>query len=1091
MDRPGLFEDSHRSTGTPRIYTIPSGLPFADVLASGLLADAMRSDGSVDPIGLAGMTVLLPTRRSCRTLREAFLRASAIDRPADVQHALLLPRITPIGDIDEDEFLLDGGFGDGEAGLARDVAALPPPIPGLRRQMLLSRLILAWGQALGDDRRVAAPRTPDQAARLARELARLLDRVQTERLSFDALSDLVPEEFAAHWQLTLHFLRIVADHWPAVLESEGAVDPATHRNMVIAAQAEAWRAHPPTEPVMAAGSTGSIPATADLIAVVAGLPLGCVVLPGLDLSLSTEQRAAVADDPSHPQHGMLLLLRRIGADLEDVRPWPVPLSGRVAERVRPARDRAALLARALRPAAAIPEPIDERDAARLAGGREGLMRIAAEGEEVEANAIALMMREALEDPTRTVALVTADRTLARRVCASLSRYGLSIDDSAGRPLAHTPSGTFFRLVAQAAFETLAPVPLLALCKHPLARGGAPVPLFRDQIRALERHILRGPRPRPGLSGLRQAIEMSLLAAETDPRRGQVGSADRDAVLAAIEALESCLSPFLALMNGGPQPVVALLRGHVAAGERLSSAIPDAMPVGEAAAAGDGVGLWHGEDGEALAAFVADVERATIGFPDIEPRDYPALIEVLLSGRVVRPRYGSHPRLAIWGPLEARLQAADLTILGGLNEGVWPPVASVDPWMSRPMQQAFGLPLPERRIGLSAHDFVQAASGSTVVLTRSTRSGGTPTVPSRWLLRLEALLEGLDTARRPEVSSVDPLPDLLWRRADDPARTLPVLSVEAGLRNVPAIPKVSRPVPRPPVSARPARFSVTEIERWMRDPYALYAHRILRLEPLPDLDERPGAAERGSVIHDALDRFVRDHPGPLPADGLERLLADGRRLFAETLDRPSVWAFWWPRFEAVAKWFIAEETIRRPDIVEIWTETRGRMMVPETGRETVLTGKADRLERRRDGSLVIVDYKTGQPPSHSEIFLGLSPQLSLEAAMAAVGAFEGIPTLRVSALEHWRLSGGSVAGEVKEVQPPKIKSIAEPYLTDGVLDIGKLGDAALAGLSDLVRRFEQEATPYAAQPFPDRALKYNDYEHLARIKEWAISAGDDE
>src|SRR5262245_56249547 len=240
------------SARAARVTTIPAGIPFVAALAAGLIAET-----AADPLVLARYTILLPTRRARRALIEAFLRQG------DGQ-PLLLPRVLPLGDLDPDDVAVT----DQEAEVDGTPAAadLPPAIPVLRRQLLLTQAIQAASRS------GATPQSVDQAARLAAELARLLDQLQTEQVGFARLRELVPADYAVHWQLTLRFLSVLTEQWPGLLQAEGCLDPAERRNLVLAAQAEAWRHVPPADPIIAAGSTGSIPATAALIATIADLP---------------------------------------------------------------------------------------------------------------------------------------------------------------------------------------------------------------------------------------------------------------------------------------------------------------------------------------------------------------------------------------------------------------------------------------------------------------------------------------------------------------------------------------------------------------------------------------------------------------------------------------------------------------------------------------------------------------------------------------------------------------------------------------------------------------------------------------------------
>jgi len=974
------------------IYTIAADRPFLATLARGLLD---RTGG--EPLRLARMTVLLPTRRAVRALREAFLRLSGEEGGAGAP--LLLPQLRPIGDLEADEVAL--GAGDDDLSLA-----IPPAVPELRRRLLLTRLVLGWGDAHGD------PLLPGQAAALAGALARLLDAAATEGADFARLNELAPDDLAEHWQTVLRFLEILPNAWPAMLATEGALDPAERRNRLLRRQAMLWRDTPLGEPVIAAGLVGGFPALDELLGAIAGLDHGAVILPGLDRSCGPELWDAIIDDPAHPQHLMARLLQSLELPPEDVRDWP-PGSSTLSMRDRRGR----LFAEALRPAALTDgwrslavEPPDALD---------GVTRYDCASPQDEAATIALLLRRTLETPAATAALVTPDRELARRVAAELRRWDIDIDDSAGLPLNRTPPGAFLRLVLDLAESGLAPVPLLAALKHPLAAGGLAPEVFRDLARRLEGEI-RGPRPAPGFAGLRAAL-----------------GPDKRLLHGFVDRLETCVDGLAEQLVGENASIAELAMAHVAAAEALAATD---METGIAR-------LWRDTAGEAAARFCHELIDAAADFPAIPARHYPALFEALAAGIVVRPAFGRHPRLAIWGLVEARLQQADLVVLGGLNEGTWPGPAAFDPWMSRQMRQQFGIAVPERAIGIAAHDFAQAIAAPAVALTRAARREGVPTIPSRWLLRLDAVLRatGLDGVLRPEpdIESAAALQDVPERRRSLPSAT-----------------------PRPPLAARPRRLSVTQIETWIRDPYAIYARHILGLKALQELDADPGRAELGIAVHEALALFVKQYPRALPADPEAELIEIARHCFDAYLSRPGAWAFWWPRFERIARWFVAEEMLRRGDIVESFSEKNGRLVIPAPAGPFTVTAIADRVDCLRSGEVAILDYKTGVLPSKTEIENGIAVQLPLEGAIARAGGFDGV-TGQPTALEYWRLSGGEPAGERK------------PLGADSPAD---LIDRVLAGVGGLVASFDNPATPYLPVPVQRWAPRYSDYRQLERLEE---------
>ena len=968
------------------LFTVPPGVPFLDAVARAWL------DEAPDPLDVAHGLILLPTRRAARALAESFLHVSG-GRP------LLLPRITALGALDEAPLALAGALD------------LPPAVEEPRRLAELSRLILAMHGANG------APRTADGAWALAAELARLMD--EAERAEIDLatrLPDAADPAFAAHWARTLEFLHIVSRAWPQWLAEQGMMNPAARQVALLDAQAAAWEREPPRHRVVAAGATGGIPAVARLLRVVSRLPQGTVLLPGLDTAMSDQAWDAL--DATHPQAGLARLLHSFGATRADVRAWPAQ-----------DRSRAALLSLALLPAPELnawrPQPPLDTD---------GLTRLDTADQQEEAAAIALVLREALETPGARAALVTPDRALAERVAAELLRFGIVADDSAGEKLADTPPAVFLRLLLRAVAERLAPVPLLALLKHPLAAAGLTPAACRAATRAVELACLRGPRPMPGIAGLRRALAHA--TAETE----------------FLARIEHCLEPVLRIAASIELAPAEAFAAVIEAAERLAATDELAGPAR----------LWAAEEGEALATRLAEILAVLPLLPDQRWSVLPALLDAVLQGTVVRSRRAlrgrdgvgtEHPRVFIWGLLEARLLAADVMVLGGLAEGVWPPASDPGPWLSRPMRARVGLPSAEEAIGQAAHDFVACACAAPrVVLSCPRRRDGAPAVPARWLTRLEALLAGQDRMLPQHPASA-------WVEALDQPVGEPT----------PAPP----PRPCPPLPLRPRRLSVTEIETWLRDPYAIYARHVLRLVALEPLDQTTDAADYGSLVHAALHRFFADIGTRWPADAVERLRTAMDRALREAGLREALAAWWTPRLQRIADWVAATEAVRRatraPSIVK--TEVGGTWELDRPGGLFKLTGRADRIECHT-GGLAILDYKTGTPPSQKEVDAGLAPQLLLEAAMASAGAFGGEIALPSIELAYWHLTGGFQAGELRAL-----------FKSDAAAIAGATRDAQ-ANLAALIDAYDQPQRCYLARPQPAHAPRFSDYAQLARVAEWA-------
>jgi ATP-dependent helicase/nuclease subunit B len=974
---------------TPKVLTIPSGVPFAEALAKGV---KQRIGG--DPLALSDALIFVPTRRAARTLREAFVLEQA--------GAALGPRIRALGDVEEDELSFDPSADDLE---------LPPAIAPLRRRLLLATLVQRWHEARSEKTDLA------QAVAHAGELARFLDEAHTQGVDLAQLDGLVTGALAIHWQRVVEFLKIVAVHWPLLLKAEGAMEPALRRDEMLKRVAHRLKANPPAGLVIAAGSTGSIPATAELLKIIANLPNGEVVLPGLDAELDEKSWQEIEGEPGHPQYGLRQLLTRLGVERGQVALW--------GDRGVPDA-RARFLSEALRPPPTTDawRDLAEREKKIFAHALDGLALVEAPTPREEALVIACALREVLETPGRTAALVTPDRKLARRVAAELARWDITIDDSAGQPLARTEPGAFLAGLARAAAEQFTPVPLLALLKHPLAAGGGPRADFLHHTRELEKLVLRGLRPSPGVAGIAAAL------------RRKEALADLTQWFAQVAAL---LKPFIETMAKKNVTLSEIAQAHGLAAEALAATQPGNGPAN----------LWRNDAGEAAAHLVSELWESGRDIPFGDTASYAELFRELAEARAVRPAYGRHPRLAILGPLEARLLHFDLVVLGGLNEGTWPAEATTDPWLSRPLRAKLGLEPPERRIGLAAHDFAMLTASPEVLLTRAFKQDGAPTVASRWLLRLKQLAKGLELEEK-----LGHQPLLAWARTLDDS---------------PRVTRAARPAPKPPIAARPRGLSVTEIETWQRDPYAIYAKCVLGLKPLDAIEMEAGPAERGTAIHAALENFLREYPKDLPANAGARLLALGDEAFLAEGASSAVLALWRPRFVRAARWFLEYERRRRQQILQSAVEHAARLEITSAGGTFTLRGRADRIDLLSDGKASIVDYKTGRLPGQNEVKTLLNPQLPLEAAMLLRGCFAGLKVKGLHHLIYIQLTGG---------EPPGSERIVDVVADDAAA-------AAHQWLSERVAVFDNPATPYRSRVRPRFTTDVGDYDHLARVREWSV------
>jgi len=990
------------------VYSIAAHRGFADALVAGLIPRYAEPK-----FGLARLTLLLPSRRTVRTVAEAFVRASGT--------GLLLPRMATIGDLDLDETLgpLLDPIGEGDI--------IPPASDPTRRWLRLAELLrpMLTGE-LGD----AAPSTP-ALLRLARNIARSMDRLAVEGVAGGALlddkvADLFPD-LAGHWQDNTRLFAVVHTRWQAELAQRDEIDPPERRNRLLAAAARRWRTQPPPHPVVAAGVTSASPAIARLLKVVSELPRGATILPDLDLALADEvwDALGVAGGPAekdgdtlgrddavtHPQYHLKLLLNRMGVARGEVKPWH--RSGPAA--APPERSRA--ISSLFLPPRASAEWIDlPPEQRRLSGVR--LME--APHPEAEAQAIALLIREALEVPEKRVALVTPDRNLAARVVAHLARWNVVADDSAGRALSVTAAGRLVLGLADAMAERFAPVALLALLGHPLVRAGDDTrPAWLENVRALDR-ALRGPRPAPGLAGVSAFLEQLRKPA---PRLA-AWWAEARVMLAPLEAPDN---------DAGLADLLDLL---AAIGEALC-----------------GTALWAQADGRALASLIDELrDAARAAATRLDPRDLPAVLRDAMDEVAVRPPWGGHPRVAILGLLEARMSRADLVICGALHEGSWPASAAPDPLLAPALLRALGVPGADFRIGLAAHDLAAALGAPEVVLSYALRDAAGPVIPSRFVLRIRAMLG----------------PKLLPAHREERA---PLLARVLDRAN-PA-PPYPRPAPLPSREQRRVPISATALDRLRGDPFQFYASAILGLSSLDSLDADPSAAWKGQAVHAILERW-HGEGGDLGALGT--------RMLAEMSAYPFTKATWQPRLVRALEW-IAAETERAA------AEGRAPVLWEKTGHIDVqgirIHGRADRIDRLDDGALAIIDYKTGKPPSNAQVGKGFALQLGTLGLIAAGGGFKGL-TGAPGRFEYWSLGRNDKSetgfGYVAEPHPKRAgaQGIArEEFLsaTQGFLD-------------EALARWILGDEPFTARLNPDLP-NFGDYDQLMRLDEWQARGDLDE
>lgn len=972
------------ATDIPRVFAVPVGCDFSKTFLAGLRSRITT------PEGLARVEIFVNTQRMARRLKELLAQDGAV----------LLPKIRVITDIAKHPNL---------------PVVLPEPVSKLRRELMLAQAV---GQLLNADETVAP-----QSAKfdLAKSLAGVLDEMQGEGIPISTLKTVDVESHSEHWDRSLRFLNILADHW----NNDAPTDPQDRQRAAANAFTAHWAEHPATHPVLAIGSTGSRAETALFMRAVAALPQGAVVLPGLDRAMDAGDWARLTDDDvsaDHPQTALAHFCAGAGIGFNDIQNWTnTPVANEARNKV---------ISLALRPAPFTDQWLDRGPAlaSEMDQAMNGVTLIEAETPKEEALALALRLRAAAQNDQSAV-LITPDRTLTRRVSAVLSRWKILPDDSAGTPLHLTPPGVFLRMVAGAMGGRLTPLSLVSLLKHPLSDSGAQEGSSKLILREYEKSKLRGGAPFVDFDGLREWADQF----KEQPERR-----------VWADWVVRCFQPLEDIAAGGLDTFLEVL---LATSEALASG-PSLAETHE---------LWKEETGrEAKKACEQLTGEADAAGPLSVP-DFQALFRSVLAAGTVREARASHPKISIWGTLEARVEAADVVILGGLNDTVWPGVENPDPWLNRGMRAQVGLSPPERVIGLSAHDFQQGCGAAELVLSRSVRDGDAPTVASRWMVRLLNLMNGLQDDGKAAVKSIKARGQL-WL---DYARQMDRAQSDA---RMPA----PRPAPMPPADKRLKQLSVTQVERLIRDPYAIYAAKILELRRLDPLGREPDALIRGIALHKVVETFVETFPDALPDDARGALLNVAEEVLKDEVPWPAMQRVWLARLARIAGWFVEGEAQRRTRASDPKQEKTGSREIADLGFE--LTAKADRIDRTDDGGLVIYDYKSGSPPSKAQTDF-FNKQLQLEAAIAHVGGFSDVPQGEPVALEYIGLSGSAQGAEGKVL---------------ALETSGADADAVWQEFGQLVREYADAEKGFPARTRMEQMAYAYEFDHLARKGEWEES-----
>ncbi len=963
-----------------KIYNIPFSVPFLETIAERFLSQNNQS-----AFDLADMLFLMPNRRSCLSLKEAFLRLNGMT-------PFLLPKIIPVQDMDEDNLFLND--------LSPDINSIPQAISAEERLFLLAKMIHAQHLEYGIEEISYV-----QSFSLARDLCHLLDETESADLSFENIKNIVPEEYAAHWQETLKFLKIVTSYWPEILKEKGVTDPALKRSEILNKQAEIWQNTHPTQKIVAVGLSLASSGLVSILKSVSELENGEIYIEGLDRFLSDKEWENLS--LSHPQYEKKELLKLLEIKREDVSDLKLAQNSL----------REKIISEMMRAPETTMKWRDLKKTSEIQKGLDGIHLIETQNSYEEAMSIALIMRETLQTPSKTAALVTTDRDLARLVQNDLKKYDIEIDDSAGIPLHLTPISIYLRQILNVLENDFDFSSLLALLKNPYVSCGLDCQEFEKQVEVFELEVRK-----PSYDDQKVSIET-----------GKVQ-----------QLLRPLFSKLRDLYQKDKVPFKDLLEAHIFLAEELAS---DKFLTGAEK-------MWRQADGKLAANVLSKILETADIVGDIAPFEYSSLFAMLLSRETVRTPYGSHPRLKILGPIEARFNHFDVMIIASFNEGVWPQTLVSDPFMSRAMKEKFGLPMPERSIGVTANDVCRFMCADEVYLTRSEKSYGTPTNKSRYLLRLETVIQAFGLSKK---------------NIENTFYTSLVQKFETSQKVQSCLP----PCPKPPKSARPHRFSSSSLTKLIENPYEIYASYILGLKPLKDFNQKSDMRDFGNLVHKTLEKFIEIYPLQLD-EKAQKVLFD---IFEDELANYDLneqsKVFWKARFEKLSVWILETEQKHRQDLKKIYTEIKGEILFENS---FILSARADRLEENIEGDFKIIDYKTGNTPTPKEVYAGYKPQLVLEALILENGGFqtENKPVVASKPMDliYWDLKKNNEISMVR----PKDKEDPKEQIVHLVEDVKEK-------LKALLTAFDDEQTPYLYVPHPKHMPSGKDYEHLSRAKEW--------
>jgi ATP-dependent helicase/nuclease subunit B len=994
---------------SPRVFTIAPGKRFLPILADAIKNSSLLFEHTKTR-PLSDWTILLPTRRAARELTNILAESFG-------GKSTLMPIIKPIGDLDEEN--LNNEAGD-----------LPVAISPIAQIFILLDLLKQWANEnplvkLAQEISVS----PAQSFSLALSLQQLVNQIETEETNLDRLSDVYHEDLSEHRNAILSLIGLVKIALPQRLYAERKFGQAERRSRMLRLKSEDISAGRFKGPIIAAGSTGTIPATRALLKAIAEHPQGAVILPGLDQHCDEETWQKI--EPEHPQFSLKTLIESLNINRDEI-----------AVLGPPSGDRQWLASELMRPSATAEKwqlSITNRKT-EIDKAIHGVKYIEAQSRHLEARSIALILRHALETPKQTAALITPDRNLAKRVKAELQRWNISIDDSAGEPLAQYGLADLTMRLLNAIRQNFSAASLVNLFTHQDCHLGFGREAFATMFKQFEIVVLRGYGGSTGIGSINSSFDRAFQSHIKKMRVHPLVQALTDEDWQQLHKLKIFIATALKPLE---RTTLLPLADQI---QCIKNCLETLAPNFDSLLA----------ENQSFAEVIYEIECEAFRHPVCTLEAAGIVISHALQTTPFRSVRTNQNRLAIYGVLEARLLPIDVVILGGLNEGKWPAQPDPGPWLNRSMRKIFSLQQPEREIGVSAHDFAQGFGYDQVYLSWSNRIDGVPHIPSRWILRLLTVLQAANI-------NLETIQDQYWLRLatelDSPTFVLPF----------------AKPKPTPPIAARPTNFSVSGVEKLIRDPYALYASKLLRLESLPKLDQDADAKLRGILFHEAINQWNKQNSLLPPEKSLELLLTEGRKIFAPFENDIEIISFWWPRFVKMATWLIDQEQELRKNIAQVHAEVEGAVSFDIGGTVYHLTARADRIDILRNSSARLIDYKTGEPPSIKQVRSGMSPQLPLEAAILDRSGYKEIGALKCSQMIYLKINGAKAGGKLIDVEADEGQTLVD------------LGNKHLNEFKTLLREYSKLGQPYYPRANMHLETDVSDFDHLSRYAEWILAA----